>query len=331
MGVGLAVAILLDATLVRAVLLPAAMKLLGERNWYLPRALRWLPKWEHEHGTGAGRTPNLVAPCELACSPGAETAPDSMRSSEPSSARASTPTGTSSWASATAGPACSTTRRCRSPATRTRGILHRGGTILGSSRTNVYKVEDGLNKVKAAMEAPGPRRADPDRRRGHARRRRQAARGRHPGRRRAEDDRQRPRGDRLHVRLPDRGADRHRRDRPPAHHGGVPQPRAGVRGHGPPRRLARRLLRHGRRRRRDPRSRSARSTSTRSCDHLKRRHANGRDVLDRRRRRGRHAQGRRPAHRSTRRRTPSGTCGSAASAIDARAARSRSGRASSRA
>ena len=37
----------------------------------------------------------------------------------------------------------------------TRGILHRGGTILGSSRTNVYKVEDGLSKVKAAMEAQG--------------------------------------------------------------------------------------------------------------------------------------------------------------------------------
>src|SRR3954465_4420634 len=37
----------------------------------------------------------------------------------------------------------------------TRGILHRGGTILGSSRTNVYKVEDGLNKGKAAMEAQG--------------------------------------------------------------------------------------------------------------------------------------------------------------------------------
>ena len=48
MGVGLAVAILLDATLVRAVLLPAAMKLLGERNWYLPRSLNWLPKWEHD-------------------------------------------------------------------------------------------------------------------------------------------------------------------------------------------------------------------------------------------------------------------------------------------
>ncbi len=48
MGVGLAVAIALDATLVRAVLLPAAMKLLGERNWYLPRQLSWLPKFEHE-------------------------------------------------------------------------------------------------------------------------------------------------------------------------------------------------------------------------------------------------------------------------------------------
>jgi uncharacterized membrane protein YdfJ with MMPL/SSD domain len=44
MGVGLAVAVLLDATLVRAVLLPAAMTLLGERNWYLPRALHWLPR-----------------------------------------------------------------------------------------------------------------------------------------------------------------------------------------------------------------------------------------------------------------------------------------------
>jgi uncharacterized membrane protein YdfJ with MMPL/SSD domain len=48
MGIGLAVAILIDATLVRAVLLPATMKLLGERNWYLPRRLSWLPKFEHE-------------------------------------------------------------------------------------------------------------------------------------------------------------------------------------------------------------------------------------------------------------------------------------------
>jgi RND superfamily putative drug exporter len=48
LGVGLAVAILIDATIVRAVLLPAAMKLLGERNWYLPKRLNWLPKFQHE-------------------------------------------------------------------------------------------------------------------------------------------------------------------------------------------------------------------------------------------------------------------------------------------
>jgi uncharacterized membrane protein YdfJ with MMPL/SSD domain len=43
-GVGLATAVLIDATIVRAVLLPATMKLLGEWNWYLPRWLAWLPK-----------------------------------------------------------------------------------------------------------------------------------------------------------------------------------------------------------------------------------------------------------------------------------------------
>jgi uncharacterized membrane protein YdfJ with MMPL/SSD domain len=48
MGVGLAAAILIDATIVRAVLLPATMKLLGERNWWLPEKLNWLPKFEHE-------------------------------------------------------------------------------------------------------------------------------------------------------------------------------------------------------------------------------------------------------------------------------------------
>jgi putative drug exporter of the RND superfamily len=43
-GVGLAVAVLIDATLVRGVLLPATMKLLGDWNWYLPKWLEWLPK-----------------------------------------------------------------------------------------------------------------------------------------------------------------------------------------------------------------------------------------------------------------------------------------------
>jgi uncharacterized membrane protein YdfJ with MMPL/SSD domain len=45
-GVGLATAILIDATIVRAVLLPASMKLLGEWNWYLPSWLQWLPRLE---------------------------------------------------------------------------------------------------------------------------------------------------------------------------------------------------------------------------------------------------------------------------------------------
>jgi uncharacterized membrane protein YdfJ with MMPL/SSD domain len=44
MGVGLAAAILIDATVIRGVLLPATMKLLGERNWYLPSWLEWLPR-----------------------------------------------------------------------------------------------------------------------------------------------------------------------------------------------------------------------------------------------------------------------------------------------
>ena len=48
MGIGLAAAILIDATIVRGVLLPATMKLLGGWNWYLPRWLEWLPRLEHE-------------------------------------------------------------------------------------------------------------------------------------------------------------------------------------------------------------------------------------------------------------------------------------------
>ena len=54
-GVGLAAAVLIDATIVRAILLPATMQLLGDWNWYLPRRLNWLPKLDH--GTGTGETP----------------------------------------------------------------------------------------------------------------------------------------------------------------------------------------------------------------------------------------------------------------------------------
>jgi uncharacterized membrane protein YdfJ with MMPL/SSD domain len=46
-GVGLAAAVLIDATLIRAILLPASMKLLGDWNWYLPKWLEWFPRFEH--------------------------------------------------------------------------------------------------------------------------------------------------------------------------------------------------------------------------------------------------------------------------------------------
>jgi uncharacterized membrane protein YdfJ with MMPL/SSD domain len=52
-GVGLATAVLLDATIVRAVLLPATMKLLGDWNWYLPRWLEWLPHVEPQESPTA--------------------------------------------------------------------------------------------------------------------------------------------------------------------------------------------------------------------------------------------------------------------------------------
>ena len=54
-GFGLAVAVLLDATIVRSVLVPASMRLLGDMNWYLPRSLNWLPdlRVEPEEAVGA--------------------------------------------------------------------------------------------------------------------------------------------------------------------------------------------------------------------------------------------------------------------------------------
>jgi uncharacterized membrane protein YdfJ with MMPL/SSD domain len=54
MGVGLSVAILIDATIVRAVLLPATMKLLGRWNWYLPTWLEWIPSFSHEAPVAEG-------------------------------------------------------------------------------------------------------------------------------------------------------------------------------------------------------------------------------------------------------------------------------------
>ncbi|MCW2972138.1 MAG: putative integral rane protein [Thermoleophilia bacterium] len=55
MGAGLAIAILIDATIIRGLLLPAVMVLLGRGNWYLPTWLRWLP-----HVAADGRLPDAA-------------------------------------------------------------------------------------------------------------------------------------------------------------------------------------------------------------------------------------------------------------------------------
>lgn len=60
MGFGLAVAVFLDATIVRSILVPSAMKLLGDRNWYLPKWLQWLPKIDVEGHGEAVIVPELV-------------------------------------------------------------------------------------------------------------------------------------------------------------------------------------------------------------------------------------------------------------------------------
>jgi uncharacterized membrane protein YdfJ with MMPL/SSD domain len=56
MGFGVAVALLIDATVIRSVLLPSVMKLLGEANWYLPRWLQWLPRLDAEGSSSAPRS-----------------------------------------------------------------------------------------------------------------------------------------------------------------------------------------------------------------------------------------------------------------------------------
>ena len=66
-GVGLGVAVLIDATVIRSVLLPASMKLLGDWNWYLPTWLEWLPKMgepevDVPEGASVGATPYSAVP-----------------------------------------------------------------------------------------------------------------------------------------------------------------------------------------------------------------------------------------------------------------------------
>ena len=60
MGVGLAVAVLIDATIIRGILLPASMKVLGDWNWYLPSWLEWLPRWGAEGDTDPPEPPRVA-------------------------------------------------------------------------------------------------------------------------------------------------------------------------------------------------------------------------------------------------------------------------------
>ena len=59
MGFGVAIALLIDATIVRSVLVPATMKILGKWNWYLPSWLDWLP---NVHVEGAEPLPPRARP-----------------------------------------------------------------------------------------------------------------------------------------------------------------------------------------------------------------------------------------------------------------------------
>jgi len=52
MGFGLAIAIFVDAFVVRTVMVPSTMKILGDWNWYLPKWLEWMPKFSFEAGPG---------------------------------------------------------------------------------------------------------------------------------------------------------------------------------------------------------------------------------------------------------------------------------------
>jgi RND superfamily putative drug exporter len=71
MGFGLAVAVILDATIIRCVLVPASMQLLGDRNWYLPNWMGWLPEISLE---GAG-SPLGCGCVDCGCNPCAVAVP----------------------------------------------------------------------------------------------------------------------------------------------------------------------------------------------------------------------------------------------------------------
>ncbi len=76
-GLGLAVAVIMDATIVRVVVVPSTMALLGRWNWYLPRWLEWLPKVQLSEGTAAGGDGGALA-AEGGAKAGAAEAPPAV-------------------------------------------------------------------------------------------------------------------------------------------------------------------------------------------------------------------------------------------------------------
>jgi uncharacterized membrane protein YdfJ with MMPL/SSD domain len=66
MGIGLAFAIFIDATIIRGVLLPASMKILGDWNWYLPRWLSWIPELDHGSSPSEPKAPRGFVPAPAA-------------------------------------------------------------------------------------------------------------------------------------------------------------------------------------------------------------------------------------------------------------------------
>jgi RND superfamily putative drug exporter len=60
LGFGMAVSVALDATIIRMILVPASMELLGDRNWYLPSWLTWLPDLRIEGKSPAAQVPSAV-------------------------------------------------------------------------------------------------------------------------------------------------------------------------------------------------------------------------------------------------------------------------------
>ena len=108
-GVGLATAVLIDATIVRAMLLPATMKLLGDWNWYLPRWLEWLPRLD-SYEPEVEAEPALVPTAEAKP---ARVADAEAGASRPAASQGSCSSGSSCSASATSESAPPMLSPCR--------------------------------------------------------------------------------------------------------------------------------------------------------------------------------------------------------------------------